>query len=115
MGWDYQMKGKYALWLSEQRWFSESSPRFKYRILDEQLLRHASKYKINRYDLLELWKQQCRKCAICGQRCEPHIDHDHRTGRVRGILCNQCNLAIGLMKDKPSRLIKAAKYLARTL
>lgn len=52
------------------------------------------------------------KCAICGSS-KPwlNIDHDHVTGRVRGLLCKQCNWAIGLMKDDPQRLKRASEYL----
>jgi len=56
------------------------------------------------------------KCAICGRRASeigrPHaIDHDHGTGKVRGILCEPCNMGLGKFGDDPNRLEAAANYL----
>ena len=54
------------------------------------------------------------KCAIC--RCEltdPHVDHALNPKRVRGILCHNCNVSLGLMKDNPTNLRAAADYLER--
>lgn len=55
-------------------------------------------------------------CAICGG--EPtgknwHVDHDHDTNAVRGILCNGCNTALGGMRDNPAILRAAADYLEK--
>lgn len=69
------------------------------------------------HDYEYAWCKQDGKCAICG--CElgssrytkPAADHDHKTGKLRGILCTQCNTAIGLMKDSPYRLESAIHYL----
>lgn len=56
-------------------------------------------------------------CAICGTDTPRSvgwvIDHCHSTGVVRGILCNPCNLSIGLMKDDPTILKAGAEYLLR--
>ena len=60
-------------------------------------------------------------CAICGQperatrRGEIrglNVDHDHDTGAVRGLLCSNCNTAIGLLRDDPVRLQAAIVYLS---
>lgn len=50
-------------------------------------------------------------CAICGAIEQLVGDHDHKTGTPRGILCRNCNLAIGNMSDNPERLRRAADYL----
>ena len=55
-------------------------------------------------------------CAVCGTSdSKMCIDHDHVTGKVRGRLCNECNLMIGWSGDSPQKLIDAAKYLSSHL
>jgi hypothetical protein len=60
-------------------------------------------------------KEQDGKCAIC--QCKPsktlHLDHNHSTGKVRALLCQLCNHAIGLLKEQPEVLKRAATYLER--
>lgn len=57
-------------------------------------------------------------CAICAvtdaaKRGGWNVDHDHATGKVRGVLCGHCNRAIGSLKDDPDVCVSAAKYLIR--
>lgn len=51
-------------------------------------------------------------CAICFLPPKNwHIDHDHETNKVRGMLCAPCNLALGLLKDDSKRIRRAAEYI----
>lgn len=68
----------------------------------------------------EMFERQGGVCAICKKpetwlyRDKVRalaVDHDHETGRVRGLLCGNCNRAIGQMLDDPERLRRAADYL----
>lgn len=73
------------------------------------------KHGISQAEFAVLLEKQGHRCAICytnefGSR-GPIIDHDHSTGKIRGILCTNCNTALGLIKDSSVRLRKAAEYL----
>lgn len=65
-------------------------------------------------------EEQNNKCAICAVDLEPEFgrsaasarpDHDHNSGKARMILCNQCNLGLGLFFDDPFLLRSAADYV----
>ena len=60
---------------------------------------------------------QSSRCAICGEvfKKSPCIDHNHETGQVRGLLCNGCNLGLGLFKDDAQTLTNASQYLTSWL
>ena len=62
-------------------------------------------------------KQECR-CIICNIHQSEltrklAVDHNHKTGKIRGLLCDNCNRAIGLLKDDPEVLERAFKYLSQ--
>lgn len=54
------------------------------------------------------------RCQICGGSKRLAIDHDHKTGKVRGRLCSLCNSGIGLFKENSEVLIRASEYIKRT-
>jgi hypothetical protein len=62
-------------------------------------------------------RKQKRKCLICrcrfSKRQRPCVDHCHKTNRVRGLLCNLCNVGLGSFRDSPIFLRRAARYLGR--
>lgn len=56
------------------------------------------------------------QCAVCGDVVADsglHVDHCHSTGKIRGLLCRHCNLALGNMRDDVSRLRRAITYLTK--
>ena len=71
-----------------------------------------NKYNISLDELKWFEEQQEGCCAICKEATEKlFIDHDHKTGEVRGLLCHYCNTGIGLFRDDPERLKSAIEYL----
>jgi hypothetical protein len=80
-----------------------------------------AKYGLTHTSYARLAKQQNYRCAVCGSVPRPHsakrgerqlhIDHDHATGLVRGLLCASCNSAIGFLKDSPDIAHAVVVYL----
>lgn len=72
-------------------------------------------YKLSTQQYKDLKSQQGGKCAICKNSCSTHgrlsVDHCHSTGKVRGLLCANCNRALGLFKENPEVLSSAISYL----
>lgn len=68
-------------------------------------------YGITLADLKVLEQKQNNLCAICDEPKPLHVDHCHKTGKVRGLLCNNCNNGLGRFKDNASRLRRAADYI----
>jgi len=71
-----------------------------------------AKYGITWQERDALLIAQSGRCAICRDpMLDPHVDHDHQTGEVRGLLCRPCNLGIGNFRDDPFLLHAAVDYL----
>lgn len=71
-------------------------------------------YGLSREAYEAMVESQGGRCAICEITPEKlAVDHDHKTGRIRGLLCRSCNLSIGHFRDSPKALMAAAIYLER--
>lgn len=78
-------------------------------------------YGIDSARYTQMLDEQDHRCKICSgegfvMNKEHHklklvVDHCHSTGRVRGLLCHNCNRALGLLKDDVERILKAADYV----
>lgn len=75
-------------------------------------------YQLTLTDFETMLKTQNSSCAICfarqpgGQR-DWHVDHDHKTGKVRGLLCHNCNVMLGCARDTVQHLMSAIVYLRK--
>lgn len=81
---------------------------------EHRLKANLKLYNMTPAEFLALIESQGGCCKICGdvtpnQRLS--VDHDHVTGRVRGLLCRSCNLGLGMFRDNASFLVRASKYL----
>ncbi|TAL23945.1 MAG: recombinase [Frankiales bacterium] len=89
---------------------------------ENRILRHGStrdyhlrrRYGLTSEDVDRMVEEQGGLCAICQEREPKHVDHDHVTGSVRGVLCSCCNQALGNARDRPDILRAAIDYLERT-
>ena len=76
-----------------------------------------SRFGLSHEDWLKIWDSQSGRCVICGKRfIKPSnacVDHNHKTGKIRGLLCITCNSGLGFFKDDPKLTAKATEYLLR--
>ena len=110
---NYYEKNKKQLKISQKKYYQKNKKR---------ILEHTKRYELKAtYNLTfeqldEILIAQNHKCLICNKslmetrRC---IDHDHKTGKIRGILCIECNSVIGLAHDNIETLKKAIDYLKK--
>lgn len=100
-----------------------TAARERHKRFPEKTAKANRKQALKRYGLTQtkydkLLKSQDFGCAVCGEefhtktkRDNLAVDHCHQTGKVRGLLCNRCNYALGLVDDDSSILLKLASYL----
>jgi len=102
-------------------WYRENSDRkkgysSKYFEEVKRNCDYKRKFNITLDDYDKMFKEQDGVCGICGL---PQImrrlavDHDHKTGKIRGLLCSGCNTSIGRLQDNPERLVKMMQYLQK--
>lgn len=88
-----------------------------YNDLPERKARSVKARRLKKYGLTDqqyemILQTQGWVCAICGDT-PIAVDHDHQTGKVRGVLCRCCNTGLGHFKDKAELLVTAASYLEK--
>ncbi len=71
------------------------------------------KYGISAAEVERMKAAQGGLCLVCQERPAEHVDHDHQTGTVRGILCELCNGFLGAFNDDPELLEAAVAYLEK--
>lgn len=108
----YLLNKQHILHMQKER--KISNPDNKKKIAMRGRLKYYYGITIDEYNSLFVKQQGC--CAICGKHQSEferalYVDHDHKTGKVRGLLCHKCNVGIGMFGDNKTLLIEAAKYL----
>jgi hypothetical protein len=105
-----------CLYKAHAQWISNNPERVReYRKKDKwTLIKRCNRRGITPQILIEQYEQQNCQCPICKNNIElldSAIDHNHQTGKFRGVLCKTCNRAIGMLKDSTTILSNAILYL----
>ena len=72
-------------------------------------------YGLSKEEYQSLLERSGGLCEVCKEKKAAHIDHDHKTGAVRGLLCQQCNHGLGNFQDNVALLNRASEYLSRSM
>lgn len=111
---EWQKKNKDKIAANQRRWYAKNKTKDNVRnaIKNRWLKR---KYNITLDDYQKLLKKQNGECAICGQISSESrtldVDHCHKSGKIRGLLCPNCNVGLGNFQDNILLLQKASLYL----
>jgi len=92
-------------------------PRNRNKTYEEQRVSRIRSYGISVEDYDRMFAEQNGACYICGKAPEGRaldIDHCHKSGKVRGLLCSNHNRALGLLGDDPDLLLKSIEYLVKS-
>jgi len=111
----YRSKHKDRLKVSRRQWLDNN---VEYRRIrergyarDNRNKKLIKRYGITIYQFEEMVAAVQGRCQICQLKRKLHVDHDHRTGRIRGLLCGHCNRGIGCFQEDPPTLRAAITYL----
>lgn len=100
---------------ARRRQFYRDNPEHYAAIMHKERLKRRYGLTVADYD--QMFASQGGVCALCKRSCirerRLSVDHCHTTGKVRGLLCVACNLALGYLKDSPTLFRLAAEYLER--
>lgn len=99
---------------SKQRSYYKNSPDQRQKHAERSRKSYLLKYYGITPEEYDRIASEATKCAICSEGISSsnmHLDHNHATGAIRGVLCGSCNMGIGLLKDSPTIISNALKYL----
>jgi len=110
-----------------KRWRTAKRKKYireRYESGDQMKVARKHRYGMTHEDYKKRVKKQNNRCAVCrrkerhinpytGKRQALAVDHDHRTNRVRALLCADCNRGIGLFNENPVLLLRVIKYLKK--
>ena len=104
-----ECRAKNNLWYSQDLNGRKTKAKEYYQRIKPYIAKYRSdlrlnrKYNLSREDWNTMLRQQNNKCLICGckfGKVKPCVDHNHETGKVRRLLCRECNLSLQVLEDK---------------
>lgn len=98
--------------LVRSKLYREKNPEKVKKAITNSTLQAKYGISLEEYNILLVSQQGC--CAVCKEKPSKqrlHVDHVHSTGKIRGLLCQACNVSIGKMKESPELLRKLALYV----
>lgn len=112
---DYSDEQKQKRYEYAARWREKNKDKIKQYSRKSDLKR---RFELSLEDYNKMLEEQDGGCIICGKTKEENkqnlsVDHDHESGKIRGLLCDTCNRGLGYFKDDPELIINAAKYLKK--
>lgn len=108
--------------LYQRQWRQDHPGVFQTEKYKAAMERNSRKYLhgISQEEFDAMLDNQGHMCYICGKKHDVtvprgkgklHVDHNHLTGKIRGLLCHRCNAVLGFVEDNESILLKATEYL----
>lgn len=105
---DYDIRGILDNKKRRQRYYS------KHKDTSIRDYSYSSRYGISLVEYNLMYENQNGLCCICGKKKDKLVvDHNHKTGKVRGLLCSKCNSGLGMFCDDKDVIIKAIKYMEK--
>ena len=122
--WFASMEAKRDKAAEARRWKKENPEEAQDKLRHDSLMRKFRNRGLTLDQYHSIAERQDFLCAVCGEEPQPReqtvedfdnfvIDHNHATGKVRGLTCWNCNVALGMLRDNPEVARKAATYLER--
>lgn len=99
-------------WIKAERWFATRQDQAKAIAAHPTIQQRCAAYKMSVGQWMVMVAEQKGMCAICGVERHPlllHIDHDHESGKVRGLLCSPCNTGLGMLRIDGAGAIDRAR------